>query len=288
MKETITVSITTETSIDKVWEAWTNPQHIVNWNHASDDWHTPKAENDLKVGGKFCYTMAAKDGSMQFNFEGIYDVIARHQLIAYTIADGRKVEVKFHTEGKKTFVTENFEAESTNSIELQKTGWQAILNNFKTYTESFNSIETLRFEIMIDASVEKVYTRMLDDHFFKEWTSVFNPTSHFVGNWEKNSRILFLGTDKEGKLGGMVGLVEENIRNKFVSIIYIGIIKDEKEITDGPEVEGWVGSHEKYFFTEQNGETSLVVEMDTNMKLKKYFLETYPLALDKLKIICEK
>ncbi len=131
----ITIEANVNAPIEKVWNYWTTPQHIVKWNNASDDWHTPKAENDLREGGKFSSTMAAKDGSMSFDFNGIYDEIKTHQLISYTIADGRKVTVTFdqHNEGIK--VTERFEAEKFHSIEMQRAGWQAILNSFKSHAE---------------------------------------------------------------------------------------------------------------------------------------------------------
>jgi uncharacterized protein YndB with AHSA1/START domain len=121
---------------DKVWALWTEPEHIMQWNHASDDWHTTKAENDLRVGGKFSSTMAAKDGSFSFDFWGIYDTIKKHQTIAYTMGDGRKAETTFTKKGETTLVTTVFEAETENPVDMQQGGWQAILNNFKHYAEA--------------------------------------------------------------------------------------------------------------------------------------------------------
>lgn len=136
--ERVTITVTTHVNapIEKVWEFWTLPKHITHWNNASDDWHTPHATNDLKTGGKFNFRMEAKDGSFGFDFEGIYDKIETNQVIDYTITDGRKVHILFEALGDTTVITERFEAEEVNSIELQLTGWQAILNNFKKYTES--------------------------------------------------------------------------------------------------------------------------------------------------------
>lgn len=136
MKEKITVECTVLKPIESVWKSWTEPQHITQWNNASDDWHTPHAENDLKVGGKFSSRMEAKDGSIGFDFWGIYDKVIKHECIEYTMGDNRKAWVTFTGSGNTTKITETFEAESENSLELQKTGWQAILNNFKKYTES--------------------------------------------------------------------------------------------------------------------------------------------------------
>ena len=135
-KEVITVETVINANVEKVWEYWTNPEHLPHWVFASDDWHAPYADNDLRVGGKFKTTMAAKDGSFSFDFEGVYTDVKDHSLIAYVIADGRKVKIDFINEGNITKVVEAFEAESENSIEMQKGGWQAILDNFKKYTEA--------------------------------------------------------------------------------------------------------------------------------------------------------
>lgn len=136
LHKTITVECTVKAPIEKVWKSWTEPSHIMNWNNASDDWHTPTAENDLKVGGKFNYRMEAKDGSFGFDFWGIYDKVKEHESIEYTMGDGRKAWITFSGWGNEITVTETFEAETENSLDLQKTGWQAILDNFKKYTES--------------------------------------------------------------------------------------------------------------------------------------------------------
>lgn len=132
----ITVEATINAPVEKVWDYWTSPEHIMQWNNASDDWHTPHAENDFRAGGRFLSRMEAKDGSVGFDFSGVYDGIKEHEWIAYTIGDSRKVSVEFSGNGNKTKVTEMFEPESMNSIEMQKSGWQAILDNFKRYTES--------------------------------------------------------------------------------------------------------------------------------------------------------
>ena len=133
--QSITIETTVNAPIKKVWTSWSEPQHIKNWNNASADWHTPHAENDLRVGGKFISKMEAKDGTFGFTYEGVYDEVKEHELIAYTLDDGRKVKIYFSAVENETKVVETFDAESTNSIDMQKTGWQAILDNFKKYTE---------------------------------------------------------------------------------------------------------------------------------------------------------
>jgi uncharacterized protein YndB with AHSA1/START domain len=131
----ITVENTIQAPVEKVWKYWTQPEHIINWSFASDDWHTPAAENDLREGGKFSSTMAAKDGSMSFDFWGVYTKIEEYKVIEYTMGDGRTASLLFSSEGDTTKIVETFEAETENSVEMQKFGWQAILDNFKKYTE---------------------------------------------------------------------------------------------------------------------------------------------------------
>ena len=132
----ITVESTINAPVEKVWEYWTKPEHITKWNNASDDWHTPRAENDLRVGGSFVTRMEAKDGSFGFDFGGVYDAVRKNEYIEYTMGDGRKVKITFSSQGTKTKVVEAFDAESENSIDMQRNGWQAILDNFKKYTET--------------------------------------------------------------------------------------------------------------------------------------------------------
>lgn len=137
-KTAITVQNTVQAPVEKAWKLWTGAEHIEKWNHASDDWHTPKAVNDLRVGGNFVFTMAAKDGSFSFDFEGTYDEVTENKHIAYTMSDGRKARVTFSEEGGHTHITEVFEAEQMNPHDMQQAGWQAILDNFKQYAEAYD------------------------------------------------------------------------------------------------------------------------------------------------------
>lgn len=135
-KTVITVSAMVKAPIEKVWKCWTSPEDIIKWNQASDDWHTTKAANDLKIGGKFTSRMEAKDGSFGFDFEGVYTDIKQNELIAYVMEDGRQVTVHFTALEGQVEVVEAFDAETENSAELQKNGWQAIMNNFKKHVEA--------------------------------------------------------------------------------------------------------------------------------------------------------
>ena len=134
-KTVITVNATIFAPIEKVWDYWTDPKHIMQWNNASDDWHTPNAENDLQVGGKFLSRMEAKDGSMGFDFIGVYSIVEPYSHIAYSMQDGRLVDIYFKEKNGSTEIKESFDAENENSIEMQQAGWQSILNNFKKYVE---------------------------------------------------------------------------------------------------------------------------------------------------------
>jgi uncharacterized protein YndB with AHSA1/START domain len=135
-KAKVTIEAVVDASKEKVWECWTKPEHIVNWNSASDDWHSPKAENDLKPGGRFNYRMEAKDGSEGFDFTGTYDEVLPYERINYTMDDDRRVWTTFTDREGKTYIESIFEAENHFPVEMQKEGWQSILNRFKAYTES--------------------------------------------------------------------------------------------------------------------------------------------------------
>ncbi|MFB6318605.1 SRPBCC family protein [Saccharicrinis sp. FJH54] len=132
---TIAVQAEIFVPVEDVWKNWTTPEDIKQWNTASDDWHTPRAKNDLKTGGRFVYRMEAKDKSAGFDFSGTYTEVVPNKLISYTIDDDRKVIVEFRAHKDRTTVIETFEAEETNPIDMQRQGWQAILNNFKHYVE---------------------------------------------------------------------------------------------------------------------------------------------------------
>ena len=127
-KTIITVSATVNAPVDRVWECWTKPEHITKWSNASDDWHTPSATNDLKVGGRFTSRMEAKDGSFGFDFGGVYTTVINNERIEYTLGDERKVKILFESTAEGIKITESFDTENQNPVEMQKNGWQAILN----------------------------------------------------------------------------------------------------------------------------------------------------------------
>jgi len=132
----VTVSAEIFADIKKVWDYYTNPEHITKWNFASDDWHCPKAENDVRVGGKLLSRMEAKDGSFGFDFVAIYDEVEEHKKISYTMTDGREAATDFEYQNGKTKIKTTFDAENENPVDMQRSGWQAILDNFKKYVEA--------------------------------------------------------------------------------------------------------------------------------------------------------
>ncbi len=133
--EQVTVEVSVVAPLETVWEAWITPEHIVQWNAASSDWHTTTATNNLEVGGKFTARMEAKDGSVGFDFGGTYTHIVPKKELAYTMGDGRKVSVLFAQEPGGVRLTEHFDPETVNPVAMQQQGWQSILQSFKLYAE---------------------------------------------------------------------------------------------------------------------------------------------------------
>lgn len=132
----ITVESTIDASLEKTWNYYTLPEHITQWNFAHPSWHCPRASNDVRVGGTSNVRMEAKDGSFGFDFITIYSEVVQHSKLAYAMEDGRKALITFKEKGSSTVLTITFDAESQNPVEMQKDGWQSILNNFKHYTET--------------------------------------------------------------------------------------------------------------------------------------------------------
>ncbi len=152
-------------------------------------------------------------------------------------------------------------------------------------------MEKLKFNISINAEASKVYDVMLginNKTTYEEWTALFNPTSTYEGSWDKGEKIKFIGIDENGDKGGMVSKIVENIPNRFVSIQHTGLLKDNNEITEGPEVEKWANGFENYTFEENDGVTIVTVDLNTAEDFVDYMNQTYPKALEKLKEICEK
>lgn len=148
-------------------------------------------------------------------------------------------------------------------------------------------MEKLKFSTIINASTEKVWDTMLEDKTYRIWTEEFSPGSHYIGNWNQGSKILFLGPSNDGKLAGMVSRIKENKLHKYISIEHLGEVYDGVEDTTSDRVKIWAGALENYTFIDKNGKTELVVDLDINEEFKEMFEDTWPKALRKLKSICE-
>ncbi|MFB6456735.1 SRPBCC family protein [Chitinophaga sp. Hz27] len=133
MSNKINISTTVNADAKKTWDYYNQPEHITKWNFADPSWHCPSASNDLKTGGKYAARMEAKDGSFGFEFEAIYDEVIDGKAFTYSMADGRQVTVAFHPNGSQTDINIAFDPETENPVEMQKAGWQAILDNFQRY-----------------------------------------------------------------------------------------------------------------------------------------------------------
>jgi len=152
-------------------------------------------------------------------------------------------------------------------------------------------MKKLQFKVSIKAPVTKIYDFMLgitNKSTYEQWTALFNPTSTYEGSWDKGSKMLFIGVDEKGEKGGMVSRIAINIPNQFVSIQHYGLLKGDTETTEGPEVEKWANGFENYTFEENNGTTTVTIDLDTIDEFVDYMKDHYPKALDKLKEICEK
>jgi uncharacterized protein YndB with AHSA1/START domain len=278
----ITVQTTLHAAVEKVWKLWTNPVDITNWSTPSPDWHTPKASHNLKPGGEFLYRMEARDGSLGFDFSGTFDVVKPNTQLAYTIADGRKVNIQFEQQGNKTILTETFEAEEENSIEMQRAGWQAILDSFKRYVEKYILIE---FTIQIQTSKQKVWETMFHPDTYLEWSNAGWKGSTFKGTWAEGERMKFISPSGEGTLVTLVSHKPyEYSHAKHIAVLLKGDVEDfESELA-----KGWIGIHERYTFAEEKGVTTLKINITTTAEWEGMFNDGWPKALKKLKEICER
>jgi uncharacterized protein YndB with AHSA1/START domain len=285
--QVISIDVDVKATLNMVWMLWTEAQHIEKWNYATDSWHTPKASNDLKVGGKFYSRMEAKDGSSGFDFEGTYTAIEALKKISYELKDGRKVIITFAENGEFCKVHEEFEPDDTYPISMQQDGWLAILMNFKRYAEQKKELIKLSFQCQIRANPSQVEYYMLDNEHYKIWTKAFNESSNYIGEWKKGNRIKFIGIDENGNQGGMISLIRDYIPSKFISIEHLGIYSEGKEILDGDSVNEWLGCLENYIFEENEKGTLLKIEADSTKEFEGYLSETWPKALIILKNLCE-
>lgn len=280
-----------ETRIHKplayVWTAYNQPNHIVRWNAASDDWHCPQSQVDLRPGGRFCNRMESRDGAYAFDFEGEYQEVVPESKLVYTLDDGRLVEVVFEALGDETRVKVAFEAENTHPHPMQQQGWQAILERFAAYTERLKGLNPLHFEQQIAASPEKVAALMLGADTYPFWTAAFNGSSGFRGSWEEGEEICFIGKKENGKEVGMIGEIAVHRPAEYVAISFTGLWDDGQAIYADAEVAAFKDTREEYRFVKREGGTLLVVDIDDVGEHYEHFMETWPNALRELKKLAE-
>lgn len=287
-KNRIEIETLVEAPVSLVWETWTQPRHVIRWNAASPDWCTTSAENDLRVGGTFQSRMEARDGSMGFDFTGRYIQIIPETLIEYILEDGRNVRIEFEDREGTTHIKESFEPEQINAEDLQRAGWQSILDSFKRYAQKIKGSDLLLFECDIHADHTKVFRALHDPELFRKWTVSFNSESRYEGKWEKGSLVRFLGEGSDGKTSGMISRIREHIPSKFISIEHIGMIDGDREIMEGPAVDPWKGALENYTLHNHDQTTRLTVDIDSaDEESANYFKKVWPEALKQLKILCE-
>lgn len=280
-KSTITVSTRVDAPVEKVWELFTTPKHITQWYNASPDWFAPRASNDLRIGGKFLTRMEAVDGSFGFDMEGTYLDVIPHEKFVYEMGDGRKVTTTFKPEGDKTVVTQEFDPEQSNPLEMQEQGWKAILDNFNRFVEYTKKYPPLSFSIDINAPRTNVWNMMTDEKTYSKWVDAAWPNSFYEGSWKEGEHLLFLGKDNSGTKAKLVFF-----RPYEISLAeHVAMIDKGKEIVS--DELGWVGSKELYLFTEERGKTTLEVVMYITPNWHEMFSHDWPKALAKLKELCE-
>lgn len=270
-----------------VWTAYNQPNHIVRWNAASDDWHCPQSQVDLRPGGRFCNRMESRDGAYAFDFEGEYRQVTFEKSLHYVLDDGRHAWVNFEAMGNNCQVKVDFEAENIHPHEMQQQGWQAILDRFAAYTERLKGLKPLHFEQQIAATPEKVEATMLGAETYPVWTLAFNGSSGYKGSWEEGEEIIFLGKNENGKEVGMVGEIAIHRPAEYVAISFTGLWDDGQAIYADEQVAAFKDTREEYRFVKRDGGTLLVVDIDDVGEHYEHFMEIWPKALLDLKKLAE-
>jgi uncharacterized protein YndB with AHSA1/START domain len=287
----IVITATIQAPVALVWQYYTQPAHITRWNFATPEWYCPWANADLQPGGTYTARMEAKDGSFGFDFSATYHTVNPHQLLAFTLTDGRQVSIAFKPLDQETQVTVTFEPEQQNPLSLQQTGWQMILDNFKNYAHqrAQSTLLCREYKITIQAPAALVYDAMLgltQKQTYESWTAHFSPTCSYEGSWNKGANIQFTAIH-EGKKGGITSTVVEHLPQKYIALLHTGLIEDGTIITDEAKIAAWKNAQEIYTFIDQQQTTHLIVNIDISPDYQSYFDEVYPKALLQLKVNVE-
>jgi uncharacterized protein YndB with AHSA1/START domain len=278
----------------QVFESCLDSEDNKRWNTAGFGWSTGEVQIDPKVGGRWFAEYKSPDGKDDFVFEGVFTEIIENQKISYKMpkdmgefeVDERKAEVLFEEfEKGKTQVTITFDAEDLNSIEMQKQGWQAILDNFKTFLERKINPENARLilDIDINASPQKVWKTLLEKESYNIWAATFSPGSHYQGEIKYDNKVQFLGPDQSG----LISLVKVCIPEFQVSFEHLGGFKDGKEDPDSPMFLPWKGNRETYTLKSKNEITNLSIYQEMSKTEIEYFEEMWAKALEVIKKIAE-
>ncbi|MBE7176319.1 MAG: SRPBCC family protein [Mucilaginibacter polytrichastri] len=281
--QTITVEATVSSPLELVWKLWNDPLHVTQWNAASPEWHCPSADSDLREDGRFSARMAARDGSFGFDFGGTYTTVKPNEQVSYVMDDGRKTDVYFSAEGDKTHIKETFDAETTNPVDMQRGGWQAILDNFKLYAEYAAVNPPHHFTTLIDAPRERVWEKITGRESYMEWAGAAWPGSGLIGEWTQGSTIDFVDVQHSGTRAR----ISELRKDEFIKADHIAMLMEGKEDTQSEMAKNWIGAREVYFLNDdRQGKT----RMDVLMYIYPEWAEIandWPKALNKLKEISE-
>jgi uncharacterized protein YndB with AHSA1/START domain len=283
----ISVSVRLQLPPQMVWKLWNDPAQMVRWNAASDDWHTPVADNDLRVGGKLQTRMEARDGSFGFDFEAVYEVVDAPNRLVYRLGDGRGVELDLRAEGEETVLTQRFEPEKEFPVELQQQGWQAILDNFKRWAEAYRGVTAVHFAQEVRMAPSALAELMLQELPYRYWTAVFDPSSHYVGDWKEGSTVDFLCDLPDGRQRGTRALVANFRPGQYIRLVHQGLVEGDTFINSGAEAEAWLGLNEIYSFSPREYGCLLTVDVDVPEKYADYLTTQWPLALARIRELAE-
>jgi uncharacterized protein YndB with AHSA1/START domain len=282
----INISQNIKASPNQVFESYLNSKDNQRWQNAGGGWSTGFVNIDAQNGGKFEAEFKAADGINDFVFGGTFDQIIPNKKINYTIEGGRKAEVLFEEiSPNETKVSINFEAETQNSIDLQRQGWNQILVNFKTFVErKVNPKNAILLKnIEIKSSKEKVWKVLLDQQNYQKWTASFCEGSYYEGEMKLNNKIWFLAPDKSG----LSSLVKVLIPGFQVSFEHIGAVKNGIEDFDSPGFVGWKGARETYTLNEKDDFTNLEIYQDLTKTELEMFDQMWNKALQTIKELSE-
>lgn len=281
----ITISTTINAPIANVFNSYLNPQDNLRWNTAGYGWTNDYAKIDAIAGGEFHIGYKSPDEKNDFDFNGKYIEIVKDKLIKSELGDGRKVEVNFEAEDEKTHVTIIFDAEEENSLDLQKQGWSAILENFKKFVERKSNPKnaSITKNIVIQATKEKVWKMLLEDKPYRQWTSSFTEGSYYEGEMKYDGKIMFLSPSGTGISSKIVVFIP----NFQISFEHLGGVKDGIEDFKSSEFEGWKYARETYTLNGVDGKVNLQIYVEVTKNEEQMMSDLWDKALAELKKMCE-